>query len=109
MSLETGEHIPHALERVFVRNLHAANRCGVVLSWAGLGQKGIAHVNNHSPEYLADLWGELGYAASAELTEQFRHGEPVAGMPRACKHGFCWFERTVTVWMRKDAPLYCRA
>ena len=33
MSLEVGEHLPNPIEPMFVRNLHALNRHGMVLSW----------------------------------------------------------------------------
>lgn len=34
VSLEVGEHVPREHTLMFIRNLHAHNRCGVLLSWA---------------------------------------------------------------------------
>jgi len=34
LSLEVGEHIPHEHEHMMVRNLHAHNTKGILLSWA---------------------------------------------------------------------------
>ena len=41
--VQVGEHIPHEHEYMFVRNLHAHNCRGLVLSWANLEQLGTAH------------------------------------------------------------------
>lgn len=35
LSLEVGEHLPHALEPTYLRNIHAHNCKGVIISWAG--------------------------------------------------------------------------
>ena len=45
ISLEVGEHVPHSLEEMVVRNLHAHNCRGIILSWAALGQGGYFHIN----------------------------------------------------------------
>ena len=48
LSLEMGEHVPNRFEAMVIRNIHAHNTRGVILSWARLGQPGNGHVNNHS-------------------------------------------------------------
>ena len=55
-----------------MRNVHAHNLCGVVISWAPLDRIGLRHVNNHSPEYVRALFEDLGYAMDAALTEEMR-------------------------------------
>lgn len=72
LSLEVGEHIPHASEAAYLANLDAHNRCGIILSWARLGQKGLNHFNNHGSEYLVRRLAGLGYVLNAGLTERLR-------------------------------------
>ena len=61
VSLEVGEHVPNAHEGMVVRNLHAHNCFGVLLSWAALGQVGHQHVNNHRQAYVVETLEGLGY------------------------------------------------
>ena len=70
LSLETGEHIPRSAERHFVRNLHAHNCRGIVLSWADYG--GHAHINTRDNAYIAALFGELGYRLNTRMTKAAR-------------------------------------
>ena len=100
MSLEVGEHLPNMHEAAFVRNLHAHNCHGIVLSWALIRQKGIAHINAHSRGYLVNALRELGYRLHEPLTKLLRNGEPALGMPRACKRGFCWLNHSLNVFER---------
>ena len=46
VSLEVGEHVPRSHELQFIRNLHAHNCRGVLLSWAWYG--GFQHVNRRA-------------------------------------------------------------
>ena len=55
MSLEVGEHVPNEHEQMLVRNLHAHNCRGVLLSWAYPGKWGVGHVNNHGSGYVIGL------------------------------------------------------
>ena len=43
MSLEVAEHIPNEHEGAVIRNLHAHNKRGLILSWGALSQPGVAH------------------------------------------------------------------
>ena len=72
LSMEVGEHIPREHEFMYVRNLHAHNCRGIVLSWAKLEQFGIAHVNTHSRKYLLNLFASLGYVHNATVTKALR-------------------------------------
>jgi hypothetical protein len=48
ISFEVGEHVPSMYEGMFVRNLHAHNCRGIVVSWATFRQKGgTSHINLH--------------------------------------------------------------
>ena len=100
MSLEVGEHIPHEHEKTFIRNLHAANRCGLILSWAVLEQGGFSHINCHSNGYLIDLLGELGYSLNRIMTDALRHGRP---------NGAWWFKHSIMMFDRKDRPPTCES
>ena len=68
VSLEVGEHVPNQHEMTFVRNLHAHNCLGIVLSWATLGKWGVGHVNNHRPAYLIKIFSALGYHYNAKAS-----------------------------------------
>ena len=70
VTTEAGEHVPNALEGTFIRNLHAHNCLGIILTWANLNQGGTAHINNHDPLYLRTLFEELGYTFDEQLTAQ---------------------------------------
>ena len=73
MSLEVGEHVPPAHEMMMIRNLHAHNCRGIVLSWAYPMKTGVGHVNNHSPEYLAGIFARLGYRVNEGATRELRN------------------------------------
>ena len=68
ISLEVGEHVPPMFEGMVLRNLHAHNCRGIVLSWARLRQRGHGHVNNHMPDYLAKKLHALGYFVNENIT-----------------------------------------
>ena len=72
LSVEVGEHIPPEHEFMYVRNLHAHNCRGIVLSWANLEQIGVAHVNTHSRKYLLNLLASLGYVHNAKVSRALR-------------------------------------
>lgn len=80
MSLEVGEHIPSSSEHMVLRNIHAHNCRGIILSWASLNQIGFDHINNHRNEYVINQVTQLGYVYNQTLSSKFRHGQPVPGM-----------------------------
>jgi hypothetical protein len=92
MSLEVGEHIPSKYEGVLIRNLHRHNCRGIILSWGILGQGGLNHINNHSNEYLTEVFVKLGYARDLALETLLRRKEDNYG----------WFEKSVMVFRRED-------
>lgn len=61
--LEVGEHVASHDEGQLIRNVHAHNHCGIVLSWAHLWQSGHRHINNHAEGYLVRLFTGLGYVS----------------------------------------------
>mmetsp|Transcript_33362 Transcript_33362/g.52155 ORF Transcript_33362/g.52155 Transcript_33362/m.52155 type:complete len:314 (-) Transcript_33362:236-1177(-) len=98
MSLEVGEHIPHKHEKMVIRNLHAHNTKGVILSWAKLGQMGHHHVNCHSANYIVKIFEGLGYYHDWDVSKRVR---------RQAKYR--WFRSTFHVFRRlsplQDHPL----
>lgn len=68
VSLEVGEHIRPNFEGVVIRNLHAHNCRGIILSWAKRVQFGLGHVNNHDPSTLEAKFRALGYYVHSDLT-----------------------------------------
>ena len=83
-SFEVGEHIPAHDESMFIRNLHALNCRGVVVSWAALKQAGFGHVNNHDPQYVRSVFEGLGYRYSAAISMAIRNG---SGLPPSLREG----------------------
>jgi GR25 family glycosyltransferase involved in LPS biosynthesis len=98
-SSEVGEHIPHEHEAQVIANIHAHNCRGVILTWAVVGQDGVAHVNCHSSEYLVNIFEGLGYKLNEELTAALRTkrnpGEAV------------WLEHSSLAFDRVSKPAEC--
>ena len=92
VSLEVGEHVPPMFEGMVLRNLHAHNCRGIVLSWAKLRQGGHGHVNNHMPDYLAKKLHALGYFVNENVTHFLQTGRqrdpevPPASPPQQCRN-----------------------
>ena len=63
-------------EKLVVRNIHAHNCRGVLLSWAQLGKWGVGHVNNHRSQYLIDVFTGLGYRYNVNATEALHANRP---------------------------------
>ncbi len=80
MCLEVAEHIPSSAEHMVLRNLHAHNCRGIIISWAALNQIGFDHINNHRNEYVIRQVTQLGYVLNRTLTARFRTGRPVTGL-----------------------------
>lgn len=72
ISIEVGEHIPVEYEGMVVRNFHAHNCKGIILTWADLEQGGDGHVNNHSRNYLIESFKDLGYIVDHHSVDAFR-------------------------------------
>ncbi|KAL1520843.1 hypothetical protein AB1Y20_022404 [Prymnesium parvum] len=107
VSLEVGEHVHYTNEYMLIRNLHAHNCRGVIISWARLGQWGFGHINNHSPSYVAKTFAELGYRYSPLLSNAIRKGDGIQ-VPRdhnATKERYFWFRRTSVAVFERLSPL----
>ncbi|KAL3893993.1 MAG: hypothetical protein SGPRY_013935 [Prymnesium sp.] len=104
LSLEVGEHIPRRDEYMFLRNLHAHNCRGLVLSWAMHG--GHQHVNKRPNDHVIDLFRRLGYRHDVKLSDAMRSQHvrrkvrPEQQQPRGNLTVYGWFAHTVMVFER---------
>jgi len=80
MSLDVGEHIPPAHEGMYLRNLHAHNCRGIIISWSPLGKPGNGHINNHRTAYIVERMRGLGYWHDTNLSRALRNSQPGPGM-----------------------------
>ena len=110
-AFEVGEHVPSRDEATFVRNLHAHNCRGVVLSWAQLNQWGKGHVNNHKHTYVRAIFEGLGYRYAPEIAlairEGLRNGTGVgaaSGHPALVERYF-WFRRPTVLAFERTTRL----
>ena len=92
LSLEVGEHVPLDKEAAYVRNLHAHNCRGLLLSWGIVGQPGFHHVNTHRAAYIRGMFEELGYVFNKVQSRQLRKE---ALLP--------WFKASIYVFERPVA------
>ena len=96
VSLEVGEHIPREHEYTFLRNLHAHNCMGVVLSWACYG--GHQHVNRRPNDWVIDAFQRLGYRYDAATSQRMRQPGLRDRLSSNYSHRvYGWFARSVMV------------
>ena len=89
LSLEVGEHIPKKYETVFINNLHANNKEGIVLSWAIEGQGGNGHSNEQNNYYIKLIFEDLGYVNDKRIEGWLRENTSL-----------WWFKNTIMVFRR---------
>lgn len=58
---EVGEHIPAEYEDDFIATIAGVKPSALFISWAVPGQRGRGHVNCHTPEYVANRLGMVGF------------------------------------------------
>ncbi|KAL1519237.1 hypothetical protein AB1Y20_003496 [Prymnesium parvum] len=98
LALEVAEHVPRRQEGIMMRNLHAHNCMGIIISWAVPGQVGHGHVNLRTSGYVIQRFESLGYAYDPELTKSMRHGSAADGSSRL--HSHPWFLRSLLAFRR---------
>ena len=111
LSLEVGEHVPPEYEKSFVRNLHALNCRGIVLSWADYG--GHQHVNKRNKEYLVEVFSGLGYSYNENLTNaakatRFRDAWKSTSGPRGLTNHLNRSAFTVLSWLGRSMLVFDR-
>ena len=91
---------------MYVRNLHAHNCRGLIISWARVGTYGNGHVNCHSPLYVKELFSSLGYRYNEPLSLAFRNGTGIH-VPEhpATRERYWWFRRDSTMAFDRIQPL----
>lgn len=110
LSLEVGEHVPTALEPMFMHNLITHARVGVVVSWAQPGQGGRQHVNCQPTSYVTCAIERLGMAADDKLAQQLR--DRVVKAPKGSHLAAIeasWLRRNVLVFRTRDGAAPRRA
>ena len=90
LSLEVGEHIPKAYEKIYLENLHRNNRYGVVLSWGVKGQVGYGHVNCQNNDYIKEIFAKLGYTNEKEEELLLRQSAT-----------YWWYKHTLMVFRKQ--------
>lgn len=109
VSFEVGEHVPRAHQMALIRNMHAHNRCGVLLSWACCNN-GHQHINLHSNRWVTDVFERLGYVYDAPRSDAMRNTRlrdrlrPTERTSRV----YGWFATSVMLFVRKQ-PLISRS
>lgn len=91
VALNVGERVPNRFEKDFIRNLHANNCRGIIMSWGSFEQGGHGNavdghgqVNLHSEAYVTKVFEALGYDLSKHLTHELsnteKHGRLAKGI-----------------------------
>ncbi len=97
ISLDVGQYIPSNFEGNYIRNLHAHNCRGVILSWETPEQPGKGRVNLHNNDYLIRIFSELGYAYDRLMTTIFRDGIQVDGSDTHFRQSILIFRRNRSI------------
>ena len=71
------EHIPQQYESIYIDNLVRHARVGLIISWAGPGQKGYSHVNTRPFDYVDKLISGLGFKFDSSSTDSLRKAAKV--------------------------------
>lgn len=91
LCLEVAEHIPQRFEKIFVENIQRNSLVGVVLSWAGLSQKGVGHVNNREQSYVKKIMARGGFGYVEKCSRILRESSKL-----------WWFKKNIMVFIRKE-------
>lgn len=86
LSLEVGEHIPHAMADTYLDNLTDFGG-DVLMSWALPGQAGVGHINCQSLHWVMEKMNARGY----EIDWQTSHNLRQAVVGDHCS----WFQHTL--------------
>ena len=107
LCLEVGEHVPRESELMLVRNLHAHNRCGILLSWACC-VSGSGHINQRPNGYVIGLFDRLGYSLARGSTKAVRNVRVREALRHnRSSHVYGWFSSSLLLFVRRDPPPGC--
>lgn len=102
LSLEVGEHLPRRHELMFIRNLHAHNRCGVLLSWACCNG-GHQHINLRPNAFVIRAFEDLGYRFDARRSEAMRRPALREALRDNRSHRvYGWFATSLMLFVRRE-------
>lgn len=98
ISFEAGHIIKPHKEGMMIRNLHAHNCKGIILTWGTDGQIDMIKSSNlHDESYLIDLFSQLGYDYDVKESDRFRnHWDLEVDGP--------WFHESLLV-LRRHKPV----
>ena len=91
ISLEVAEHIPENFEHIYLDNLARHSREGIVMSWAGPTQGGLAHINNRPLEYAINVIEQRGFQHDAKASLRLRNAAL-----------WQWLRDNINVFVRKN-------
>ena len=91
LCLEVAEHIPRRYEKIFVENIQKTSKVGVVLSWAGLSQPGVGHVNNREQGYVKKVMSRGGLQYVEKSSNLLRESSKL-----------WWFKKNIMVFIRQN-------
>ena len=89
LCLEVAEHIPQHYENIFTENIRKSSHKGVVLSWAGISQPGVGHVNNREQKYVKNIMSRGGFTYVEESSKLLRDNSKL-----------WWFKKNIMVFVR---------
>jgi len=92
ISLEVAEHIPKKYESTYINNLYTHMNKYLIISWAVPGQGGKGHVNEHTNEYVINLFSTLGLEYKQEYSDYLRNSIT------SCN----WFKNTILVFEKEN-------
>lgn len=90
LCLEVAEHIPRLYENIFIENIQKNSLKGVVLSWAGISQPGVGHVNNREQNYVKKTMTRGGFIYVEESSKLLRDNSKL-----------WWFKKNIMVFLRQ--------
>lgn len=89
LCIEVGEHIPEQYESIVFDNICQAKKYAIV-SWAGIGQEGIGHINCKSLDDVVEQMHERDFMYHQGMTESLREANQLSHCD--------WITRNIAVY-----------
>ena len=113
VSFEVGEHVPNQFEPMLIRNLHATNCRGIVLSWGTYtpGKSGQGDANYHTHAYLIDTLSKLGYRHLEDVAPSYLKTKgqtvrfPISDKVYSISPAHFWFDNNLVGVFERVNPL----
>ena len=94
ISLEVAEHIPKQSEAIYLDNLARHCREGIIMSWAGPEQTGLAHINNRPQKYAIKVMEKYGFKHNVSASLHLRQSTQ-----------WQWLSDNINVFVRKNKTI----